>query len=421
MFLCYFSNVFRPKLPVTFTTYFGYHFGIENILQVLELQGKLLRHLHGSTGSVLLFVIGKATVYTIVILRTTHPSKENMLRFLFGKFYLIHFSIKTVIMGTQSIEHRPYHFKIGMLAQYLITFYIFRYHYRNNDVAVFLAGTATHHTSDGLHHINLGVFGWNENNRIQRRHINPLTQTTGICQHTAFHFIVRLPFKPHQFLVTFCGRHRTIHMFSYNIYHLSLVFRTNIFHIGRLAVSKNTCRCFWGFDCRTESYRTAHWQRVCRLDKPLISQYPFRQSVNATYKFGSIIYGYRAVFVGNYIAQSWSNILVAYGKNQYFIISKQLFLYGFAKTYAINLVTIQGNIIHRAQYNIAFFGFFACLIRIKTWGSSHIKPMFRLNKIIVVHFNKGTFFCSFKRYACRAVSLIANNQVENAVFTFRAF
>ena len=92
------GNVSGPELPITFWPDFGYHFGVEDVLQVVEVHRELGGELLGGTLSAGLAVA--VAVLVFVLTYGTDSAKKDILWFSFRKFYIENFGIKTIIVSS---------------------------------------------------------------------------------------------------------------------------------------------------------------------------------------------------------------------------------------------------------------------------------------------------------------------------------
>ena len=149
------GNVSGPELPITFWPDFGYHFGVEDVLQVVETHRELGGELLGGTLSAGLAVA--VAVLVFVLARGADSAEEDVFGLLFRQFDLIDFGIEAVVVSPQGVQHSPDHLEIGVVFENLVALGIGRNHDRNDDVSVFLALAAAHDATDRLHDIDLRV------------------------------------------------------------------------------------------------------------------------------------------------------------------------------------------------------------------------------------------------------------------------
>jgi hypothetical protein len=68
----------------------------------------------------------------------------------------------------------------------ILGFHVHRYHYGDDDVAVFFAGRAAHDPPDGLHHVHLRVAGGEEQHGIEGGHVHPFAEAAHVAEDAAF-------------------------------------------------------------------------------------------------------------------------------------------------------------------------------------------------------------------------------------------
>ena len=88
-------------------------------------------------------------------------------------------------MGAKGIENLPDNPVFLIVVQGLVGWHIGRDAHWKHDIAHLLAFGSAHHAADRLHHVDLTLARMQEENRIQRRHVHTLGETTSVAQDAA--------------------------------------------------------------------------------------------------------------------------------------------------------------------------------------------------------------------------------------------
>ena len=257
----------------------------------------------------------------IVPARGADSAEENVAGLLFRKLYFVDLGIETVVVGTQGVQHGPYHLEVGVAFENLVALGIGRNHDGDDDVSVFLAFAAAHDAADRLHDIDLRIFGRDEYHCIERRHVDTLRETAGIGENAAFAFVVGLCLEPHQFLVASGGRHGAVDVVGNDIDHRGPVLLAYVLHVELLACGEGFGSGFRVPDARAESHGAAHRQRVGTLDELLVgTEHLLGECIDAAYEFRGIVGRNGVAAVGNGILQHGRNIVFAHGKDEYLVV-----------------------------------------------------------------------------------------------------
>ena len=124
-------------------------------------------------------------------------TNHHLGRFVLIQVYLVDRGVELVIMCTEGIQNVPNHIEtVTLFAQNIIRIGSWWKDYRNDDVTIFLALEATHHTTNTLNYIHLTISSRGKNHGIQRRYIHSLRKAAHIGEDTTFIIIPSLFLQP---------------------------------------------------------------------------------------------------------------------------------------------------------------------------------------------------------------------------------
>lgn len=407
------GDVLGPEFPVAFGADLGHQFGIEDVLQVVEAHRELGGELLGSARGARLAVA--VAVLVFVLARGADSAEEDVFGLLFRQFDFVDLGIETVVVGPQGVQHGPDHLEVGVVFEHLVALGIGRNHDRNDDISVFLALAAAHDATDRLHDIDLRVLRRNEDHGVERRDIDTLREAAGVGQHTAFAFVFGLLLEPHQLLVAFGGRHRSINMMGNDIDHRGAVLLADVLHVEVLVVGEGVGDCPGCLDARTEGHGTAHRQRVGTLDELLVgAEHLFREGIDAADEFRGVIRVDGSVLAGQGLLQRGGNVLFAHGEDEDLVVGEQFLFDSLAEADAVDLVAVHRAVVHRAEDGGVLLGAFLRLVGIEAWRGGHVDAAHGAQEVVVVDPDKGALGLILERNARGAVRLVADDEVERA-------
>ena len=116
------------------------------------------------------------------------------------------------VVGTQRLENAPHLLEAGTVEKRVIAEAgAFGHHNGDHDVAVLLAFGAPHHPPDGLHHVDLGPLGLDEEDRIEGGHVHTLGEHLGVGHDPALANVPTL-LEPVDQLGPLVGVHLAVHV-----------------------------------------------------------------------------------------------------------------------------------------------------------------------------------------------------------------
>ena len=99
-------------------------------------------------------------------------------------------------------------------------------------------------------------------------------------------------------------------------------------------------------DILTECNRLMHEAGIGLADKFLVEKSPLGKCIDTPNQLGNIIGSHLALFCSNRLLERGGDLLLRDGQHQHLVIGQKPLLNCLAETDAINLLAVDGNVIH---------------------------------------------------------------------------
>ena len=275
-----------------------------------------------------------------------------------------------------------------------------------------------HDTPHRLNNINLRVTGRQKQHRIQGGHVNTFGQTAHIAQDTAYTVLNRF-LQPVELAVFLASTHTPIDVFCFTcqtrlvLDSLCILIRLNhsLEHLGNgLGTYLVSLLAYGRLDHLAESHCALHW--LGRFFCSSLLQTDLGQRLPAADDLGCIVNPQLVVFVFQKRLQLAIDVTLLHRKHNHLIINQKVPAYRFRKRNDMQLLSIQGFVVHGVECN----GISLCdrlgIAAIYSWCRSHIQTLGGLYVGSIVHPDKSTFVIPFIGRPCCSMRLVADDQVK---------
>ena len=187
----------------------------------------------------------------------------------------------------------------------------------------------------------------------------------------------------------FCCAHRTIDVTGVNLHDLAAFGGCQRFVVGFLLRVKDIGNVLRRLDILTERNRLVHEAGIGLADKFLVEKRPLGKRIDATDQLGNVIGTHFSFFRSNRLLERGGYLLVRDRQHQHLVIGQKTLLNGLAETDAINLLAVNGHVIHRAKIGVRFLRLVLHLVLVQTRRCRHVDALFAKDVFVVVNENKG--------------------------------
>ena len=419
------SDFLCPIFPIEAVAALLHELGIHTVLQLAEAQFQL-------TGD---FRVLHLPRFFLALLKTQPRSADGdgrriglFVGLLLVERNLVHHRVETVVVRAQRVEDFPDHIESLAIVEGFLRRNVGRHDNRDDDVAVLLfVGLPTveraHHAANRLHHVHLRVTGGKEQHGIERRHVHALGQAAHVGHHAALPVVLRLVGQPLQDFVALLRVHRAVYMScgdrngmrkAFRIQILVVLFR-NLRQDGSHVFGRDArpaCALVYG---RAERHGAVHHPWISIPSAVVVALYHFRQPVDYAYQFGRVVKVQFGGRVGDVALDVVRHVVLADGQHKHLVIGQQPVLHGIGEVHAVELLPVEGFVVHRAEDAVLFrcldFGRFTVQAR----RGGHIQPLAPLHVVIGVYFGEVALVLVRQLHTRGAVGFVTDDEVENAI------